>query len=394
MCPSRWFLSSRFAVWMQNKMQNKKGGDMNRYWLAGILLGGFGMMMLVAPGQPLAAEKKKEAGKDKEPMKGPMYPPINPAIAKLDITITGLNGPGFAIAYSSEADLLVAGCEEGTLQAFKKDTIAAFKAGAGKPEIWKGHQGPVRTVSWTGGPFLASTGADKKINFWKMPEGKVAQTGTLDYRVLTAAMSNDGKVLATAGESDVIQLWDVASGKPTTKLTDKMDWTHCVAFSADGKQLLSGDYLGVVRLWDVAGAKKIRDLPAPPVPASKMTPDPVAATCVAFAPDGKTVVVGISDGPIHFINLADGKIARTLVGHTSTVTGIVFHPTGTLMATCGKDRTVKLWNPAAPAPLKSLDGHEAWIEGITFIDQATKLATVSADKTVKIWDLAEPPKKK
>ena len=107
-----------------------------------------------------------------------------------------------------------------------------------------------------------------------MPEGKVAQSGTVDFRVRALAMSSDGKTAAVAGENDVIQLWDVAAGKATAKLTDKgMDWTLCLAFSADGKQLLSGDMLGVVRLWDVAAAKKIAELPAKAVPAPK-TPKP------------------------------------------------------------------------------------------------------------------------
>ena len=355
-----------------------------------MVLSGLSAILISAQAQQPAAKKDPK----KEPAKQPVFPPVNPAIAKLDITVTGLDGPGFAIAYGGKADLLVAGCENGTLQAFKKDTLAAFKAGTGKSDVWKGHQGPVLAVAWTGGPFLASVGTDKKINFRRMPDGKMAQSASVDFRVRAAAMSSDGKWLATAGESDVIQLWDVATGKPTTKLTDKMDWTLCLAISADGKQLLSGDYLGVVRLWDVAGAKKVAELPAKLVPAPKTPPDPISATSVAFAPDGKTVVVGTANGPIHFINLADGKTIRTLVGHTAVVTGIVFHPTGTLLATCSKDRTIKLWNPAAAAPLKSLDGHNAWIEGITFIEQGTKLATVSADQTLRIWDLAEPPKKK
>ncbi len=358
-----------------------------RYWLLMLFLGGCGMLLLSEQAQPAAK-------KEKEPVKGPMFPPINPAIAKLDFTIAGLDGPGFAIAYGPEADLLVVSCENGTLQAFKKDTRAAFKGGAGKVDVWTGHSGPVRAVAWNGGPMLASAGVDKKVNFLSMPGGKVAQTGTVDFRIRTIAMSPDGKSLATAGESETIQIWDAAAGKPTTKLTDKMDWTLCVAFSADGKQLLSGDNAGVVRLWDVAGAKKLQNLPAPPTPAPKTPPDPVPANTVAFAPDGKTIVLGAGDGPIHVINLADGKIIRTLAGHTAAVTGIAFHPTGTLMASCSKDRTVKLWNPAAPAPLKSLDGHTAWIEGLVFIEQGSKLATVSADQTVKIWDLAEPPKKK
>lgn len=357
-----------------------------RKWLAMLLFGGFNVMLLTAHAQQPAG-------------KGPMLPPVNPATAKADVTVTGLDGPGFAIAVGGD-DLIVVGCENGTLQAFKKEAVAAFKdgKGTGKPEVWKGHQGPVRAVAWTGGPTLASVGADKKVNFWKMPEGKVAQAGAVDFRIRAATMSADGKTLATAGESDVIQLWDVATGKPTTKLTDKMDWTLAVAFSADGKQMLSGDYLGVARLWDAASGKKLKDLPAAPMPAPKTPPDPVSTTCVAFGPDGKSVVLGNADGLIQLVNLADGKIVRTFTGHTGPITGLVFHPTGTLMASCSKDRTVKLWNPAAPQPavpaLKSLDGHGAWIEGIVFIDQGTKLATVSADQTVRTWDLAEAPKKK
>ncbi len=328
--------------------------------------------------------------------KGPMLPPINPALAKADITVTGLDGPGFAIAAGGgDAELIAAGCENGTIQVFKKDTIAAFKGGAGKPDVWKGHQGPVRALAWNGGPVLVSAGADKRIVFWKIPGGKFFAAGLDDVRLRALAMSSDGKTLASAGESDAIQLWDVSAGKPTTKLTDKMDWTLCLAFSADGKQLLSGDYLGVVRVWDVAGGKKTAELPAKPMPPPKApVPDPVSATAVIYAPDGKTVVVGTGEGPIHLINLADGKILRTLVGHTAAVTGLAFHPSGTLLASTSKDRTLKLWNPAAVAPLKSLDGHGAWIEGLVFIEQGTKIATVSADQTVRTWDLAEPPKKK
>ena len=356
-----------------------------RCWLAMMVVGGCGLLFV-------AAQAQQPAGK------GPVLPPVNPVTAKLDITITELDGPGFSIAYGSEANLVVAACEYGTIQAFKKETIEAFKSGKGKPEVWKGHQGPVRAIGWHGGPTLVSVGADKKVNFWKMPEGKLGQSASSDCRVRATALSPDGKSFASAGESDTIQLWDVAAGKPTTKLTDKMDWTLCVAFSADGKQLLSGDYLGVVRLWDAASGKKLANLPAPPMPAPKTPPDPVSVTCVAFGPDGKTAILGNAEGALQLFNLGDGKIVRTFTGHTGPITGIAFHPTGTLMATCSKDRTIKLWNPAAPQPavpaLKSLDGHTAWIEGIVFIEQATKLASVGADQTVRIWDLAEPPKKK
>jgi WD40 repeat protein len=345
-----------------------------RAWFAMMVAGIFGGALLPA----------------QQPGKGPTFPAVNPATAKLDITITGLDGPGFAIAAGKD-DALIVACENGTLRAFKR--------GAGKPHIWKAHDGPARVLAWNGGPTFVSGGKDKRVHFWNMPDGKIAKSANVEFRIRAIAMSPDGKALAVAGETDAIHLFEVAAGKPTTKLTDKMDWTMCVAISADGKQVLSGDHAGVVRLWDVEKSKKLSELPAKPKPDGKSpTPDAQAVTCVAFGHDGKTAVIGMADGSIYMVNLGDGKIVRTLTGHTGPVTGLAFHPTGTLLASVSKDRTVKLWNPAAPQPavqaLKSLDGHTAWIEGVVFIDQATKLATVSADETVRIWDLADAAKKK
>ncbi|HZZ81966.1 MAG TPA: hypothetical protein VFE62_25935, partial [Gemmataceae bacterium] len=268
-----------------------------RSWIAMMLVGSLGIAALSA---------QQPAGK------GPMLPPINPATAKADIVITGLDGPGLAIvAGGGDSELIAAGCENGTIQVFKKDTIAAFKSGKGTPAIWKGHQGPVRALAWNGGPVLASAGADKKINFWKVAEGKVVGGGPLDFRIRTIAMSPDGKTLASGGEGEVIQLWDVASGKPTAKLADKMDWTLCLAFSADSKQLLSGDYQGKIRIWDVAGAKKTATLEHKAKADPKgPPPDPIPVTAITFAPDGKSIVIGADDGPIHFLNLPDGKLLR------------------------------------------------------------------------------------
>jgi WD40 repeat protein len=348
--------------------------------LAGLLCGA----ALLAAQQP---------DKDK---KAPPLPPVNPAVAKLELTLGDLDGPAFDLAAGGESDseLIAVACEQDAIEIFRKDALKDPKdPKTAKPLIWKGHQGPVVAVAYNGGPVLASAGADKKIVFWKAPEGKVLQTVPMPTRLRCLAMSQDGKWLASSGEDGIVQLWDVAGAKPAAKLADHKDWVVCLAFSADGKQLASGSVDGTIRMWDVAAAKKLADLPFKAPPAKTAAPDPFPVQSLAFAPDGKALVYGAADGPIRFINPTDGMPIRTLTGHTGPVTVVRFHPSGTLLATASKDRTILLWNPAQPQPIKKLEGHTAWVEGLAFINQGQRLASAGADRTLRIWDLTEPKKK-
>ncbi len=311
------------------------------------------------PAQPPGKDKGKKPpaqppGKDKQP---PALPPVNPATAKLEATFSDLPGPAFDLAAGGANDnqLVAVACEQDVIAVFRKDALRDAKAA--KPQLWKGHHGPVVALAYNGGPVLASAGADKKIIFWKAPEGKILHTVPAPAPVHCLAMSSDGKWLASGGEDSAVHLWEVAGAKPAAKLTGHKDWVLCLAFSPDGKHLAAGAIDGTIRLWDVPGGKKIADLPhKAPVPPKTVPPAPIPVRSLAFAPDGKALLYGAADGPIHIINPADGKTIRTLTGHTGAVTAIRFHPSGNLLATASKDRTVMLWNPASPSRSRSSRG--------------------------------------
>jgi WD40 repeat protein len=319
-------------------------------------------------------------------------PPVNPAAARLEQTISGLDGPGWAIAVGGDGGLLAVACEHDALHFWNRDALLGFRAASNPGSTLRGHGTPVTHLVWHGGPVLASASAEK-ILIRSALDGKLLHTLPSPRTLRALALSEDGKVLASAGDDPDIQLWDAATGKPGAVLKDHKDWVLALAFSPDGKLLASGGHDGLVRLWDVESGKKVRDLPGTQTPPPKVPADPIIVSTLCFSPDGKTVAVGTTEGPIQFINVADGKLVRPLAGHNSVVTGLAFHPRGDLLVSASRDRTLRLWNPANGQVLKVLEGHAAWVQGVVFLAQGTRLASVGADQTVRIWDLTEPAKK-
>src|SRR5437868_7773900 len=85
-----------------------------------------------------------------------------------------------------------------------------------------------------------------------LPEGALARLGTSRLfqgeKVRSLAFSPDGKILASAGDSEALPsgdtealfLWDAATGKLLSQLTGHRGNVYAVAFSPDGKLLASG----------------------------------------------------------------------------------------------------------------------------------------------------------
>jgi WD40 repeat protein len=322
-------------------------------------------------------------------------PPVSPANARLDQILTDLDGPGFALAHREDGDSLFAGCEHGTIHYWTKDVWAGVRKGAKTPYVLKGHEGPVIALAHGSGATLASAGADGKVLLWNLGEGKVAQTFAPEAIVRALAFSPDGTLLVGGGDGTVVYVWEAATGKLKTKLEGHTDWIWSLAFTLDGKQLASGGSDGSVILWDVPNLKKQLSFSSSPPPPANTPPSKTLNTVLtlAFSPDGKQLALGGSDMQIHIVNPADGKIVRSLPGHTSSVTGLAYHLDGKLLVSGSKDRTVRLWDSAGGQALKTLEGHTAWVQGVTFLAQGTRVASVSADQTVRVWDLTPPPAK-
>ncbi len=214
-------------------------------------------------------------------------------------------------------------------------------------------------------------------------------------QVRAVAISPNGKILASAGDENIIQLWDLPTGQPLgPPLVGHEEQVWSLAFSPDGNILASGSFDDTIILWDVASGQ------------SAFYPFMEQADNIwslAFSPDGELLASGSADGTIHLWRAEDGRqIGAPIPAHGGTVAALAFSPDGRILASGGRDGTAVLWQlpevvntgtfPADEPAIRQLGaplaGHNSTVRAIDFSPDGQQLATGGYDKTIMLWDIA------
>lgn len=153
----------------------------------------------------------------------------------------------------------------------------------------------------------------------------------------------------------------------------------CLAYAPDGKTLACGGYRAV-RLLDPATGAVTRTLAGPS--------DQVQA--VAWSGDGKFLAAaggapGVA-GEVVLFNVATGKPVRTLREHFDVVYAVAWKPNTAELATGSLDKTVRIWDAASGKCLRVLKDHADAVFGVAYSPDGKLLATGSADRSVKLTD--------
>lgn len=204
------------------------------------------------------------------------------------------------------------------------------------------------------------------------PRGTLGSGAT----IRAAALTPDGRTLATANIDFSITLWDLASGQATRTLTGHTGNVSALAFSADGATLTSGGAEGTIRVWSAASGALTRAIPGQG-----------SIDALAISANGSMVASGDNTGVVHLWQASDGQERQTLRGHSGAVLTLAFNPAGQSLASGGQDNDLRIWDTSTGKELGRLAGHSGEIESASFSQDGKSLASGSADQTVKVWDL-------
>jgi WD40 repeat protein len=204
--------------------------------------------------------------------------------------------------------------------------------------------------------------------------------------------SPDGRRLATAADDEPLHVWDTGTGREVLTIPlSQGRFGIPVAFSADGA-LLATQTGGRARLWDVAKAEEIY-----PYDGHRG-----AVTCVAYAPDGRTIVTGGDDRRVRFWEAKTGRELVALPFPDATVRALAVSPDGTTAAAAGDDGGVRLFDVAAakelhrfaspgnkPHPGRSgrSAAFDMVIRFLAFSGDGSTLVGCDNDDTTVVWDV-------
>jgi WD40 repeat protein len=249
------------------------------------------------------------------------------------------------------------------------------------------------------GKLLASAGASGTVRLWDPVTSQAVRTiqdGTTspNSAVNGVAFSPDGKLLASAGGDGTVRLWDPVTGRAVRTIqadtTAGNGGVNGVAFSPDGKLLASASGDGTVGLWDPVTGRAVRTIQA------DTTSGNFGVYGVAFSPDGKLLAsagAGASGGTVGLWDPVTGRAVRTIqaaTGGNGGVFGVAFSPGGKLLASGGAGGTVGWWDPVTGRAVRTIQAGttaaNSDVNGVAFSPDGKLLASGGGDGTVRLWD--------
>lgn len=248
---------------------------------------------------------------------------------------------------------------------------------------FSGHRQSATSLSWApNSTQLASGGADGSVVVWNLRAQQRAfkYVGHADA-VLSVDFSPDGSLLASASKDGSLRLW-----RPTV----------CVVCCC-------GCFCWFPAMPSLSGPSRPLTFPFSPraTPSRNHSqgksetykPHTSSVQCVAFSPDGRSLVTGGNDKTLKIFSVSGGlslRFERSLSGHANWVRAAAWSPDSSSLFSGAEDSTARVWDAATGVCTGVLYDFASPVTCAAWSPDGRTLAAGSAEGAIKLWDARAP----
>ena len=148
--------------------------------------------------------------------------------------------------------------------------------------------------------------------------------------------------------------------------------------------IISGENLGAIKIrdLDVIQGEIQEDS------AKTLTGHTSSITSIEVTEDQQLIVSGSFDQMIKIWNASTGECIKTLTGHTDWITMIVITKDQQHIISTSNDLSIKIWSIVTGECVKTLTGHTDAIMTMVMSEDQRQIISTSLDNTIKVWNVA------
>lgn len=188
-----------------------------------------------------------------------------------------------------------------------------------------------------------------------------------------AAYDANQGLLALAGSDGSLKVWDVAARQSLVTINAHTLPISFVAFSADGERLATVSTDDTIKVWEWRNRQPLTQIK-------------VAASKVAFSPDGSQLALG-EERQISLWNPQTGTLVNTLATGTRARTDLLrYSPDGAFIINGGSIQSLTVWDAQTGKLVNTLPGAGGEENSIAFSQDNSLLVTSVLGGDVLLWD--------
>ncbi|MCA9227922.1 MAG: hypothetical protein KDA47_20015, partial [Planctomycetales bacterium] len=112
------------------------------------------------------------------------------------------------------------------------------------------HRDLIQSLAMSVDGDLLASGGFREVKLWRRPSDVQLASMDAGDAITAAAVSSDGKQLATTGANNSVRIWNTETGQPVATMSGHGDVVTSLRYLPDGKQLVSASRDQTIRIWN------------------------------------------------------------------------------------------------------------------------------------------------